>query len=111
MTVSRVHFEPSRNKNTDLIRKALSDLREDVSPPSGSPGEFSAFIKNEWVHSAFYHSLELGDLVIVLKSNSILSCLDAIRRIMEIAEVGDIYSFCGIHSGLVQNDIDKAVED
>ena len=111
MTVSRVHFEPSKKSSMELVRSALSDLHEGGPVPSSFPGELSVFIRKEWVHSVFYHSLELGDLVVVLKSNSILSCLDAIRRIMEVAEVGNIYSFCGIHSDLVQLDIDMAADD
>lgn len=110
MTVSRIHFNPNAQANVDHLKKALSALHQGPKLEGNQPGELSISVGGELIHAVFYHTLELGDLVVVLKSNSILSCLDTIRRMMEVAEVGDVYSFCGIHSNLVQPNVIQAVK-
>lgn len=108
MTVSRIHFIPTAEKGAERIWEALKSLGDPI--PSGKrAGELSIKVKEEPVHCVFYRTLELSDLVVVLKSDSILSCLHAIRRMMEVAVVGNVYSFCGVHGKLCDPQIDEAI--
>lgn len=110
MTVSRVHFSPSAEADVQLLKKALTSLHQGGPEPEG-PGEQTIRIGGELIRAVFYHTLELGDLVVILKSNSLPACLDAIRRIMEVAQVGDVYSFCGIHFDLIKSNVKQAAKD
>lgn len=109
MTVSRIHFSPSAKADAQLLRKALAML-DQSNLEAGGAGELTIRIGGELVHAVFYHTLELGDLVVVLKSNSLPMCLEAIRRMMEIAQVGDVYSFCGIHFDLIKPNVRQAAK-
>lgn len=109
MTVSRIHFTPNAQNRAKLLRSALEDLHQGPPLVDKQFGELSIRVLDELVHMVFYYTLELGDLVVVLKSNSIMSCMEAIRRMMEVSQVGDVYSFCGIHGRLCHPDVDKAV--
>lgn len=55
------------------------------------------------VRCLFYDSLELGDTVVIMKSNSLAAILDIIRNISEEPCVKDTYSYCGIRRLLMQN--------
>lgn len=110
MTVSRIHFTPTGKKGVDCIREALEKLHEGFPLRGEQPGELSIEVYGELVHCVFYRTLELSDLVVVLKSNSILSCLQAIRRMMEVPVVGNVYSFCGVHGELCDPRIEEAME-
>lgn len=110
MTVSRIHFTLTAEKGEEHIRDALKNLHNGNSlPPDERTGELSIEVDGEPVHCVFYRTLELSDLVVVLKSNSILSCLHAIRRMMEAAVVGNVYSFCGVQWELCDPQIDEAI--
>lgn len=115
MAVSRVHFDPfskreataeKGGKEQDIadLQKALASLSDEL--PSGCPrlGETTILVEGELVHCVFYHTLELGDIVAVLKSNSMGSCLHTLRRLLETAAVGDVYTYCGIHTALFMGD-------
>jgi len=103
MTISRVHFSLSERGNPDALRAALVDLSDDKNTATNYLGDMSILVNAEVVHIAFYSTLELGDIVMVLKSNAITACLEVIRRIMEVSTVGDVYSFCGVHYALVED--------
>lgn len=55
------------------------------------------------VHCLFYDSLELGDTVSIMKSNSITAILEAIRCISSNRCVRDTYTYCGIDRKLIQD--------
>ena len=110
MSISRVHFCPTAKHRRSQLRSALQDLHEGAPLADGQPGELSIRVLGERVHAVFYHTLELSDLVVVLKTNSILSCLESIRRLMEVAQVGDVYSFCGVHGNLCRPETDAAIQ-
>ena len=95
MTVSRIHFTPTGKKGVDCIREALEKLHEGFPLRGEQPGELSIEVYGE---------------LVVLKSNSILSCLQAIRRMMEVPVVGNVYSFCGVHGELCDPRIEEAME-
>lgn len=109
MTVSRIHFTPNAQNRAELLRLALENLHQGPPLVDKQFGELSICVLDELVHMVFYYTLELGDLVVVLKSNSIMSCMEAIRRMMEVSQVGDVYSFCGIHGRLCRPDVDQAI--
>lgn len=111
--VSRVHFDPlskreaetgktRKERDIEALQESLRTLSDELPPDSPSLGETTVFINGELVHCVFYHTLELGDIVVVLKSNSMVSCLHVLRRLLETASVGDVYSYCGIHTALFQ---------
>lgn len=52
------------------------------------------------VSFTFYDSLELGDIVGVLKSDSIVAVLEVQRQLYSCSVVRDAYTYCGIHSAL-----------
>lgn len=103
MTISRVHFSLSVNGNLETLMAALEDLADDKKRIRNYLGDMGIYVNGEAVYIAFYRTLELGDIVMALKSNAITSCLEVIRRIMEVSTVGDVYSFCGIHYALVES--------
>lgn len=109
MTISRIHFTPHAQNRVGQLQNALKKLHQGPPLEDKQPSELSICVLDELVHMVFYHTLELGDLVVVLKSNSIMSCLETIRRMMEVSQVGDVYSFCGIHSKLCRPEVEKAV--
>ena len=55
------------------------------------------------VKCLFYDSLELGDTVVTMKSNSLAAILYIIRNITDEQCVKDTYSYCGIRRSLVQS--------
>lgn len=110
MTVSRIHFTPNARGGTSCIQEALKRLHEGFPLRGEQPGELSIQTGGDLVHCVFYHTLELSDLVVVLKSNSILACLRSIRQMMEVSAVGNVYSFCGVHGGLCNPDIEDAAD-
>lgn len=123
MTVSRIHFAPfipldnmedeNQSPNSYALQKALKSLSDETAPPDPQEciGDTTVAIGGELVHCVFYHTLELGDLVVVLKSNSMNSCLQVLRRLMEATPVGDIYSYCGVHVSLfLQNKVAEAAK-
>lgn len=102
--VSRVHFDPLKKRGANPGKTSkeqdIEDLQTSLRALSGelpadrlSLGETTVFVDNELVHCVFYHTLELGDIVVVLKSNSMVSCLHVLQRLLETASVGDVYSF------------------
>lgn len=110
MSVSRIHFCPTARHRVTQLREALKGLHE--GPPSADKqaGELSIQVSGELVHAVFYHTLELNDLVVILKTNSMLSGLESIRRLMEVAQVGDVYSFFGVHSKFCHPETDAAIQ-
>lgn len=110
MTVSRIHFTPAAQKGMDCVREALEKLHRALPLRDKQLGELSIEVQEDLVHCVFYRTLELSDLVVVLKSNSILSCLEAMRRMMEVEAVGNVYSFCGVHGELCATQIEEAVK-
>lgn len=111
--VSRVHFDPlkkreakpgktSKEQDIEDLQTSLRALSGELPADRLSLGETTVFVDNELVHCVFYHTLELGDIVVVLKSNSMVSCLHVLQRLLETASVGDVYSYCGIHTALFQ---------
>lgn len=106
MAISRVHFisfqakEPNigTSQHIDKLKDSIRKLSKESPTPSEELGELSIVVEGELVHCVFYHTLELGDVVVGLKSNSLNSCLKVMQRILETASVGDVYSYCGIHS-------------
>ncbi|MCF2617940.1 hypothetical protein JQM68_12165 [Oscillibacter valericigenes] len=111
MAVSRIHFSPFNSQGLSLenengmepyiqvLKDAVMNLANQSQDPS--LGDISVLIEGEWVHCVFYHTLELGDIAAVLKSNSMASCLHVLRRLLETAPVGDVYSYCGVHTALL----------
>lgn len=113
MVVSRIHFTPLipgeadvQLSNTGNLLKSLKTLSDNTPFPTKDRciGDKTVAIAGELVHCVFYHTLELGDLVVVLKSNSMESCLRVQQRLSETAAVGDMYSYCGIHSSFFQTE-------
>lgn len=62
------------------------------------------------VDCIFYDSLELGDTVSILKSNSIAAILEVIRCLSLNCCVRDTYTYCGIRREILQNN-DKSIAD
>lgn len=62
------------------------------------------------VYVAFYESLELGDVVGVIKSNSLAAILMVLRQLYESDVVRDAYTYCGIDQKLFDGDEDKLIE-
>lgn len=60
--------------------------------------------ENARVSLTFYDSLELGDIVGILKSNSIVAALEVQRQLYSCSVVRDAYTYCGIHSALFSKD-------
>lgn len=56
------------------------------------------------VDCLFYDSLELGDTVSIMKSNSIAAVLEVIRCLSGCNCVRDTYTYCGIDREILQND-------
>ncbi len=52
---------------------------------------------------AFYDSLELGDIVGIVKSNSISVAMEILQHLCGCKAVSDAYTYCGIESGLLQS--------
>lgn len=103
MAISRVHFAPlpSQEQNQDditVLKTSIQSLSAGAPAPSETLGEQSIITEGELVHCVFYHTLELGDVVVGLKSNSLNACLKVMQRILETASVADVYSYCGIHA-------------
>lgn len=57
------------------------------------------------IHCALYDSLELGDVVAILKGNSLRMILQIQRWLYESKYVNDAYSYCGIRYSLLQKAI------
>lgn len=55
------------------------------------------------VRCVFYDSLELGDTVSIMKSNSITAILEVVRCLSANKCVRDTYTYCGIDRKLIQN--------
>lgn len=56
------------------------------------------------VHCVFYDSLELGDVVCILRGNALRALLEVQRWLYECKHVSDAYSYCGInYQAFVQN--------
>lgn len=125
MTVSRIHFtltgksksqkqksEESKKPKDGIkcIQSALKELQDDSPLCGNRPGDLSLQVQGEMVYGVFYQMLELSDLIVVLKSNSICSCLESIRRMMEVSIVGNVYSFYGVHGALCDFKIEDAIE-
>ena len=62
------------------------------------------------VDCLFYDSLELGDTVSIMKSNSIASVLEVIRCLSMDSCVRDTYTYCGIDRELLQKNNKKAAD-
>lgn len=60
------------------------------------------------VAAAFYDSLELGDIVGVMKSSSLAAILEVQRRIYECPVVCDAYTYCGLDGKLFNEAWDEA---
>ena len=51
----------------------------------------------------FYDSLELGDIVGVVKSNSLTVAMKILQHLYECPVVSDAYTYCGVDCCLLQN--------
>lgn len=60
--------------------------------------------QTENVSTLFYDSLELGDTVAVMKSNSITAVMEAVQHISKHKVVRDTYTYCGVKREIMQNE-------
>lgn len=117
--ISRVHFDAFRNEKTtsstpqdiQTLKSSIHSLTEEDPASQERLGDLDVVVGKELVHISFYHTLELGDVVVCLKSNSLTSCLRVIQQILETASVGDVYSYCGIHTAFLTYNSLAAVID
>lgn len=101
MVISRVHCNWPDNFDTiSILKTHVLGLNESDDASLPQLGDLTVEVNGEYVHCAFYHTLELGDIVVVLKSNSMVSCLNIAKKTLENSSVGDTYSYCTLHSSL-----------
>lgn len=114
LTVTRFHCDRTDNSSTtDAFSKILSTRCENMAQAtvvfhSRNAGNFETGyirLKIQSQHGqagavevslAFYESLELGDIVGFIKSNSLSAILAVQRHLYETDEVRDAYTHCGI---------------
>ena len=71
--------------------------------------ETEGYIRFQDVHNCgmasvvFYDSLELGDIVGVVKSNSLTVAMKILQHLYECPVVSDAYTYCGVDCCLLQN--------
>lgn len=112
IVVSRVHCDQPKDRNNfisglkDNVKNLCLENFEFVGDSESDEdsdrvlGDLSVRIGDDEDHCAFYQTLELGDIAVILKSNSMVSCLKISKSLMEQQTVGDIYSYCGLHTQL-----------
>lgn len=66
--------------------------------------------EKEPVTLLFYDSLELGDTVAIMKSNSVVSILETVRCLSQNIVVRDTYTYCGIKRSILQVDEQNYVD-
>lgn len=102
IVVSRVHSDTP--ENGEEIEKALMTFLKDKfgKPIEGGEraGDLSIRVGKHTVHCLLCQTLELGDTVLVLKSDSLIACVEISQCLMGRKEVGDVYSYCGLHKRL-----------
>lgn len=59
----------------------------------------------------FYDSLELGDIVGVIKCNSLVSSLQVLQYLCGCKVVSDVYTYCGINHDLLKSDGFKGLSE
>lgn len=98
--ISRIHCEWQRaiNEVKKELMESIYDLGSQQQP---TVGDLSVEINGQPVHCTFYQTLELGDVAVIMKSNSLTACLQVSKRLMENEIVGDVYSYCGLYGSLV----------
>ena len=105
MAISRVHFGPRWKEDLTASVCTKTDLLVDgllKDHAKEEDGVVTISTGNTKAECAFFHTLGLGDIVAVIRSNCLSSCLKAIRLLTDISSVGDVYSYIGIHSAFFQ---------
>lgn len=87
-----------------VVYRGIPDLSSNgvISFESAINGDKDCKQKTK-VLSLFYDSLELGDTVSIMKSNSIAAILEVIRCISSNRYVKDTYTYCGIQRSILQS--------
>lgn len=90
-------------------RKMAKNIRRGRNKPKDTCVVMLNGVMNSKTHAVasvkclFYDSLELGDTVAIMKSNSLAAILDIIRNISNEQCVKDTYSYCGIRRAFLQS--------
>lgn len=104
MLVSRVHFEGSEEEviAKDVLTQIITDkFGSSAVAPEDNIGDLSVKMDDGFeVHCLFGQTLELGDTSVILKSCSLNACLAIVKCLLGSKEIGDIYSYCGLHRNL-----------
>lgn len=113
MTITRVH---STGQSQELFESAitaqLNGTEEDES--FGSILPYDAYIETEpearlgkQVIYMYYRSLELSDIILITKSDSVEALLSCIGKLYTLEEAGDIYSYYCISGSEVKRAVDN----
>lgn len=105
--VSRVHCSEVNETPQKDVLKMVKQLEKEYPCTSSDKnvGEVTLKIKNQLVHCVIYNTLELGDVSVITKSSSLVSCLTFLKELLQFENVGDVYSYCGIHKDLISDRI------
>ena len=121
-TVARLHCNHTNDENhKTLINLLIKHCREEKKLFKVQEYSEQGFVEltvypdrsiEVSVQVVFYESLELGDLVVISKGNSINAILSFQRDIFECNFVSDIYTYCGIAKWVFQrkNDFETVLE-
>lgn len=93
--VMRLHQIPNNSENFDSFRKQL------IRYLRGQDTDTSPCVALEnSIDCIFYDSMELGDVVCILKGDLLAHLLEIQRRLYEASSVSSSYSYCGIRFDL-----------
>lgn len=105
LMVSRVHFDIVADELSpqDRLKKALNSnpyFEIQPSEPNCNDVDISISFRGEEIHCVFYQTMELGDIAVIIKCNSLNVGLEVSQTIEKYKNVGDIYSYCGLQKNL-----------
>ena len=114
MTVTRIHSNgPGQSCLEAAIERQLQ-RSDDSFKCSASPWSKVPLDTEQLKHKAvyiFYRTLELSDVILVAKSDSVEALLSCIGRLYTLPEAGDVYSYCCIGTGELSGAEGLAVGD
>ena len=112
VVVSRVHGAMLQDTNEELLSSIIMRNTR-VYTGKNAFGDLTVMPNGkDIVHCAFYHTLELGDIAVVIKGDSLNACLQIPRILMKDRSIGDVYSYCGLHQALfVYNNTPQQLTD
>lgn len=112
--VSRFHCDHTNADKTPFSRSLEKRCRSFLSIDSNTPLSISTDIightnyctsdNREVASVVFYDSLELGDIVGIVKSDSLTVSIKLLQHLYECSVVSDAYTYCGVDCTLLRSE-------